>query len=58
MQHNGVDLPVGVLRVVDFFSAEWPDDPSIVRTIHFMGNGDEVVFYDRNRDGPQVHAAR
>jgi hypothetical protein len=41
-------LPSGVVKVIHQYSAEYPDDPRVIRTIHVLTNGEEkVVFEDQ-----------
>jgi hypothetical protein len=37
---------VGVAKVVQQYSSEYPDDPRIKRIIHVLTNGEEVVVFD------------
>jgi len=42
-------LPSGVVKVIQQYSAEYPDDPRVIRTIHVLTNGEEKVVFEDQR---------
>lgn len=38
-------MPEGVVKIIHHYSPEWPDDPSIRKTIHVMADGEERVVF-------------
>jgi len=42
-------LPPGLVEVIHQYSAEYPDDPRVIRTIHVLTNGEEKVVFEDQR---------